>query len=307
MISVNRILVPIDFSDYSSRALAYAAKLATWYGARLRVLHVMPPLPPSEANPLAEAGRLLTRRNLKAAIDAMRRPGLDIESEIAESSNTATEILARADAFDADLVITGSHGRSGFSRAILGSVVEALLHNCRRPVLAIPSHFDPARLDDVLALREIVCAVDFAAASLTALAYSLSIAEEADAHLTLLHVIDVPPELAHSLPPGILPDVDAMRSEAESDALNRLRKLVPEHARDYCTIEASVLEGGVSRQVLRLAESRRADLIVLGVHGRNAVDLAVFGSNSKDIVRQATCPVLVVPAGGRRSTLRAAS
>jgi nucleotide-binding universal stress UspA family protein len=68
-----------------------------------------------------------------------------------------------------------------------------------------------------------------------------------------------------------------------------------------------VLEGGVSRQALRLAENRRADLIVVGAHGRNAFDLAVFGSNSRDILRHATCPVLVVPTSRRHSSLRRAS
>jgi nucleotide-binding universal stress UspA family protein len=298
MIDVHRILCPVDFSEYSTRALSYAAKLATWYSAKLLVLHVMPPLPPSSASGLAGTARTLTERNLGAAVDAVRAPALDVDVELAESGEAAAVILARAESFGADVVVMGSHGRSGVQRVLLGSVVETLLHKSRCPVLAVPGHVDPAHLASGAALREIVCAVDLAAPSLAALAYALSMAEEADAHLTLLHVIEVPPELLHQPePPYSAFDVNAVRADAEADALNRLRKLIPEHARDYCTIETSVLEGGVSRQVLRLAENRRADLIVLGVHGRNRLDLAVFGSNSKDIVRQATCPVLIVPAG----------
>ena len=307
MIDLNHILCPIDFSEYSTRALRYAATMARRYGAELRVLHVMPPLPPSTSSLLAEVGRVVTERNLNAAIEKVRTPDLKVKGELIESGAADTAILEQAEAFDADLVITGSHGRSGVARAMLGSVVEALLHKCRRPMLAIPSHCDAARLESIT-MREIVCAVDFAAASLTGLAYALALAEEADAHLTLLHVIDVPPELlARPEPPYGAVDVDAVRAEAEADALNRLRKLVPQHARDYCTIETSVLEGGVSRQVLRLAQDRHADLIAIGVHGRNALDLAVFGSNSRDILRQACCPVLIVPAGPLRTSLRRAS
>jgi nucleotide-binding universal stress UspA family protein len=319
MIDINRILCPIDFSEFSAHALTYATRMAGWYGATLRVVHVMPVMPPSAVSPLAETSRQLTERNLRTAIERARLPGVEIESELLESGDPAAKIIECAEADNADVIVTGSHGRSGVRRMLLGSVVESLLHKSRRPVLAIPSHLDPVRLGNHLAPREIVCAVDFSTPSLTALAHALSLAEETDAHLTLLHVIEMPPELARAPelarmlaseggpePPAF--DVAAIRAEAEADCLVRLRKLVPEHARDYCTIETSVLEGGVSHQILRLAANRSADLIVLGVHGRNAIDIAVFGSNSKDVIRSAHCPVLVVPAGRRRrSTPRAAS
>lgn len=85
-----------------------------------------------------------------------------------------------------------------------------------------------------------------------------------------------------------------------------VRALIPGSARDYCTVRTAVLEGGASRQILRLAAEQQADLIVLGVHSRNAFDLAFFGSNSKDVIRQAHSPVLVVPHSQRRA-LRNAS
>jgi nucleotide-binding universal stress UspA family protein len=71
-------------------------------------------------------------------------------------------------------------------------------------------------------------------------------------------------------------------------------------------VRTEVLEGSASRQILREAAAQDADLIVLGVHGRNAFDLAFFGSNSKDVIREAHCPVLVVPVS-RRASMRAAS
>jgi len=304
MIELNRILCPIEFSAFSDRALRYAMKLAVWYGARLQVLHVMPPMPPSTLNELAATSRLLTARNLQAAVERYRLPGADVSAELVESADPAARILECANAFDVDLIVTGSHGRTGVQRVLLGSVVEALLHQSRRPVLTIPSHVDPAHADDITFSR-IVCAVDFAAPSLTALAHALSIAEEAGAKLTLLHVIEMPPELKHPPQPPEL-DVDRIRAEAEAESLSKLRALIPDHARDYCTVESAVLEGGVARQVLRMAAARDADLIVLGVHGRNAFDLAFFGSNSKDVIRQAHCPVLIVPAG-RRASMRAVS
>lgn len=306
MIELNRILCPIDFSEYSDHALAYAMKMAHWYGAQVHVLHVMPPLPPPMTSSLSEAGRQLIAQNLAAAVERWREPHTDVTTELIESAEPAARILERAEAFDVDLIVTGSHGRKGVEHILLGSVAEPLLHKSRRPVFVIPAGLNQARLQHPVSFTQIICAVDFGAASLAALAHALSIAEESDAHLTLLNVIETPPELTNPPQP---PDFDIyqVRAEAEAERLTRLRALVPEHARDFCTVETAVLEGGASRLVLQLAEQRNADLIVVGVHGRHALDLAVFGSNSKDIIRRAHCPVLVVPGGRRRSALRPAS
>ena len=303
MIEINRILCPIDFSEYSDHALRYAMKMARWYGATLQVLHVMPPLTPISNGGLVDAARDLIRQNLKSAVERWQEPGVDVAAELAESAETSEMIMRRAEALDVDLIVTGSHGRRGVKRMLLGSVVEPLLHRCRQPVLVLPAALDQSRLEQPVAFSRIICAVDFSLPSLTALAYALSIAEEADAKLTLVNVIELPPELVNPPQP---PDCNIERTRAESEAerLTKLRTLVPEHAREYCTVETAVLEGGASRQLLRLAEQLPADLIVLGVHGRNAFDLALFGSNSKDIITRAHCPVLVVPAGRPRERVR---
>jgi nucleotide-binding universal stress UspA family protein len=305
MIEINRILCPIDFSPFSERALAYAMKIAVWYGATLRILHVMAPLPPSAPAELA-AGRERTARTLLATVERFRLPGIDVETVLVESAEAAEKILECAEAFDADLVLTGSHGRSGVQRVLFGSVVEAMLHRCARPVLAIPSHLESAPAANEPTFSQILCPVDFAAASLNAVAYARSLAEESDARLTLLHVIALPPELTHApQPPGY--DVALIRAEAEAECLNKLQQLVPAQAADRCTVETAVVEGGVSRQVLRVADERRADLIVFGVDGRSAFDLAFFGSTSKDVIRQAHCPVLIVPASRRYASMLVAS
>ena len=299
MIDFNRILCPIDFSEYSDHALKYAMKMASWYGASLHVLHVMPPVPPATVSPLAEAGRQLTARNLVAAVARWQEPDVPVTTDLLESADPSARILEQAEALDVDLIVTGSHGRKGVQRLLLGSVVEPLLHKSLRPVLVLPAGLNLTRLEKPIGFDRIVCAVDFASASLAALAHAFSIAEESDAQLTLLNVLEMPPELANPPQPPDF-DVTPIRAEAEADRLARLQALVPEHARDYCTVETAVLEGGVSRQVLRVAEQQNADLIVLGVHGRNALDLTVFGSNSKDVITRAHCPVLIVPAASRR-------
>jgi nucleotide-binding universal stress UspA family protein len=305
MIDLNRILCPVDFSEFSEHALAFAMRMAKWYGAALHVLHVIPPVSLSEPNELARVSRSLTQRNLTGIIARNRIPAIAITNEIVESPDAATAILECANQIDADLIVTGSHGRTGIHRTLLGSVVETLLHRSNRPMLTIPSHIDPQRVTRGLTFNRVLCAVDFSGASLAGLAYAFSIAEECNAKLTLLHVIELPPELQYTTTPGEF-DVAEVRAAAEAERRRQLSALVPEHARDFCTIETAVLEGSASRQILGMSDAMDVDLIVLGVHGRNAFDLAFFGSNSKDVIRQAHCPVLVVPVS-RRSALKAAS
>ena len=305
MPDLKRILCPIDFSAVSVRALAYAMLMAKRYGAKLRVIHVMAIWPPSPASTVAADTREMAAHDLTAAVERAWVKDVDVSTALIESADPARCIIEAADAFGADLVVTGSHGRIGVERVVLGSVVESLLHRIHRLVLALPSHVEPSLLDQPSGFSRIVCAIDFSEASVNASRYALAIAAQGAARLTLLHVIEVPPELRHHPEP---PDfnVDRIRAEAEAECLTRLRTLIPDHARECCTIETAVLEGGVSRQLLRMASDRAADLIVLGVHGRNAFNLAFFGSNSKDVVRQAHCPVLIVPVW-QQASMSAAS
>jgi nucleotide-binding universal stress UspA family protein len=304
MIQIKRILCPIDFSEYSEHALRYAMKMARWYDASLQVLHVMPPMGPIGSSALAATGYQLVRNNLKNTIERWQDPEVDVAAELVESASTTEMIMRRADALDVDLIVAGSHGRRGVRRMLLGSVMEPLLHRCGQPVLVVPAGLNQSSLERPVAFSRIICGVDFSEASLTALAYALSIAEECDAQLTMVNAIEMPPELINPPQP---PDfnIEAARGEVEAERLTKLRALIPEHARDYCTVETAVVEGGASRQLLRLAGERQADLVVLGVHGRKALDLAVFGSNAKDVVTRAHCPVLIVPAGPRRQRVDA--
>jgi nucleotide-binding universal stress UspA family protein len=196
-------------------------------------------------------------------------------------------------ATQADLLVLGTHGRSGFQRLFLGSVTEKVIRKATCPTLVVPPRAADVAPDAPVQFRRILSPVDFSDSSRDALAYAVHMAEEADARLTLLHVIEVPPELReHAMVPDF--DVDRIRSAAEADALRRLRDLVPDQARSYCTVETAVVEGKAYREVLRRAADGQSDVIVMGVHGRGAVDLLVFGSTTHHVIRAATCPVLIV-------------
>ena len=91
----------------------------------------------------------------------------------------------------------------------------------------------------------------------------------------------------------------------EKNALRRLRELVPEQARTYCSVETAVVEGRAYRRLLQRAAEQGADLIVMGVHGRGAIDLLVFGSTAHHVIRAAACPVLIVRGHGAAGRMAA--
>jgi nucleotide-binding universal stress UspA family protein len=301
MIEIAHILAPIDFSAESVPAFTYAAALARWYGSRITALHVVVTRPavnivpspyPTAFAPVALEGiRADVLSHLDGLIGQADARDVAIDKAVEEAPDVASEILARAGVLPADFIVMGTHGRGGFDHLVLGSVAEKVLRKARCPVLTVPKRAHAAPEHAPIQFRRILCAVDFSAASVAALEFAMSLAEEADARLTLLHVIEVPHGLRES--PWSF-DVDAARTRLEDDSARRLQALVPDAVRSFCTVETAIAEGRAAPEILRVARGGASDLIVMGVHGRGALDLMFFGSNTHAVIRQAECPVLTV-------------
>lgn len=304
MLTLQRILCPVDFSEASRQALNYAKALSSWYDARLIVLHVCVDLPVVEmASPLghsASTAVVLEESQLAERRAAVRRfvrseVGDDsVDIVISEGTDAKADILKVATTAEASLIVMGTHGRSGIDHLLLGSVTEKVLHKAPCPVLVVPPHAPSVDGGVSPVFKRIVCAVDFSAGSLLAVNIALALAQEADARLTLLHAIEFPAALREVVFSTDV-DVDRLHAAAEAEFLRRLRALVPAQARTYCTVATRVNEGKPAREIDRVAAAERADLIVMGVHGRGTVDLMMFGSNTNAVIRNVTCPVLVVP------------
>jgi nucleotide-binding universal stress UspA family protein len=184
----------------------------------------------------------------------------------------------------------GSHGRSGIQRVIFGSVAERVLRSAPCPVMVVPPHDGVA--PSAVSFKHIVCAIDFSASWLAGLTWAKSLAEQADARLSLLHVIEVPPELR--VPAVSYDNVDGLHAAVEADILARLRSFVPPSASPFCFVETATAAGAAGHAILRFAEERDADLIVMGAQGHRAFDRWLFGSKTQDVVCGSTCPVLTV-------------
>jgi universal stress protein A len=174
-------------------------------------------------------------------------------------------------------------------------VTEKVMRQAPCPVMVVPRRAGDADVEASVRLQRVLCALDFSSASMPIVGYARAMADERDGHVTLLHVLEVPPELRVSPSmEGI--DVPAIRAQAEAEALRQLRELVPEGVRREGGVDTMVREGAAYREILKVAAEEHADLIVMGMHGRGALDRLVFGSNTARVARGAACPVLIVRA-----------
>jgi nucleotide-binding universal stress UspA family protein len=292
----------VDLSEPSTHALEQATAIAGWYHASLTVLHVHVPRPPLGLDPYG-VGALpvpesaeMTR--VREAVQAAAAPAiaarLDVEV-VVEVGDPTAQILARAGRDGTGMLVMGTHGSRGFERLVLGSVTERVLRRARCPVLTVPPRIHGAT---ALPFQRILCPVDFSDSSLSALEWAWSLAEESGATVSLLHVIEWPWNEPPAPPFETFPEHEArrlmeFRKALEASSRRQLESLVPDNLRDRCPSEPLVRHGKAHREVLATAEGH-ADLIVMGVHGRNVVDLALFGSTTNQVVRGASCPVLTV-------------
>ena len=298
MIEIKRILCPIDFSDFSQRAVDHAVAIARWYGSTVTLLYVRALVPIAPAVPEMLPAMALTAEDRDELIAALARfvpadAGVTIERQVVEG-HAATEILAHAKALPSDLVILGTHGRSGFERLLLGSVTERVLRKAPCPVLSVPRQADDATPVAPL-FKRILCAVDFSDCSMRALDYAVSMAQEADACLTVLHVFDLEGAMSEHwrdrlTPPSLRNELETLENERR----DRLARTIPASVGSYCDVETLMMSGTPYREILRVAGEKQSELIVMGVHGRNAADILFFGSTTNHVVRQAPCPVLTI-------------
>ncbi len=293
MRAIKSILCPVDLSPISRHAFEYAVAIGRSMGARVKALEVvdtaLPPLPPGpwpRFEMTAEMRRAYCEE-LKAFVEDARTQISDLEISVADGP-VVPRILEAADAMPADLIVVGTHGRSGFDRFVVGSVAEKVLRKARCPVLAVP----PGSRDTHAhaPFHTVVCAIDFAPASVASLDYA-GLLTAPRGRLILAHSVGWPfGEHTEAMPPPI----DALRCSLESDAAARLHRMAAHIGRTDLHLEEAVTADKPYAHILRCARKQSADLIIMGLHSHSSNELALLGSTTHHVVREAPCPVLTV-------------
>ena len=281
MINIKRILCPTDLSPYAGNAVRYALALARAHGAELILLHCI-----NDADSDEELG--LLESSLLEHVNPSDLTGVRWRAIVAPADHVDEEIMARAQVERVDLIVMRSRRRP-HRAALLGSTAESICRSAPCPVLVM--HTDEREfVNDELRvnLKRVLVAYDFSDYAELALKYGLSIAQEHQAELHLLHVLPTrsvnEPEIAWYPLQG---------ESAYHTAARRLQRVVPADVHLWCDVKTAVSEGNPYREILNYAEKNDVDLISVGAHGAGFGMRALFGSNVDRVLRQAPCPVLV--------------
>ena len=293
ILNFERILCPVAQSHESDEGLRYAILIARSYGARLTVLTCDDGSLPDDET--VTAMRAATQRAIEHSFVAFAGSGdavrLDWEFKFVNNTRPEEAINDEAAAQNADLIVMGSHRRSTASALLLGSTAEAVSRTAPCSVLVTRSGagHDGSITDGDFKLKKLLVATDFSSNSEVALRYGLSLAQEYQSELHLIHVISgtrsTEAEIAWTSPESEGPYHAAAR---------RLHESVPAEVHLWSDVTHVVREGRAYREIVSYAVESEIDLICLGAHGQGFKPGALFGTNTDRVLRQAPCPVLVV-------------
>ncbi len=279
--NLQHILCPVDFGDLSGLALRYAALAARCGNARLTVAYAnsFSPPPYFTESRMADLERQF-RESMRDAESALRDfVGSKLDAEAAAAVEVRVVEAAPADAIrrlaretSADLIAMGTHGRTGVSRLMLGSVAERVLRESEIPVLTVRGDAS----GEVAPPKNILCPVNNTPAARKAIETAAELAQCFGGSVIALHIKGGTPERE----------------------IGDLCTWLPEEVRRNCTVRE--LAGGAdpATEIIALARETPCDLLVIGSQHRAFFDSTVLGSTTARVVRHAPCPVLTVAAVG---------
>jgi nucleotide-binding universal stress UspA family protein len=285
-ISLTKILVTTDFSEASDRALDYAIALARRYDARIYLTHVITPDPFQFAEPqLAQATYEKVRQAAEEGITDILISGKlrGVPHEVLMQEGNVWPTLEKLiDEHEVDLVVAGTHGRGKVQKILIGSVAEEIFRRATTAVLTVGPAVKGASEKEI-ELNHILFATDFGTGAERAAAHAFSLAQEHNAQLTLLHVIES--AAAYS-------DENAARQREINVA--RMKQLMPAGTENWCKPDFRVTYGSAVEEILIAARECKADLIVMGAKARRSLAGHVPLTIAYNVVTKATCPVLTV-------------
>lgn len=280
---IRSVLLPADFTDESRLILRFAAGLGA-LGVRRVVLGNVVDASGMEG-PVIAAEVDRARDAVRDAAGPLVDAGLDVEVRIAAGGDPSEGILGLAADANVDAIVCGSHGKGTVERLIAGSASEEVIANADVPSMMVRFSL-LATVDEPADLlrsfgRTLVLTTDFSAASTRALMTVLDLPRGSVGTLFIVHALD--PSLAG----------EQLR-KAETGAEFQLRNMADMAAQKGIAARPVVRQGEPGRVALREIDERRATGVVAGTRGRGPLTDALLGSVSLTLVRQASCPVLIV-------------
>ena len=280
-IALKRILLATDFSLEALKALQSAVSLARRYDATLVLTHVLA----TEGSMGADAWPALIDIMRKNAESEMAKlEGRDelksVSHEMVMHAGGTWEVISRVlSDKDIDLIVMGTQGRGGMKKLLLGSTAETVIRHATCPVLTVGPHVRVIPKDRC---AQVLYASDFSSGSRRALIYALALAEEDGAQLSLLHVIESKPASQSEL-------LEWKRQDSQ-----QLLSMVPPDVNLNYEPALEVEIGIPEVEIVRLADERNADLIIMGSHAGGTASTHLPWTTLHHVLQHAHCPVLTV-------------
>ncbi len=303
MPNIKKVLFPTDFSEIATQSLPYAIKMAKLFDAELIMLHAVTlyehdPNDPehhfpslqtycAEVSEKAESG-------FQLCIDTLGEVGVKIKKAIVQGISPHAAILEYIkDEGDIGLVVMSTHGRSGLSHVLLGSVTENVIRYAKCPILVTkhPEHefIDPGTGE--VHIRKILFPYDFSEESLRPVKFLKFIAGVSGAEVTVIHSVDVevPPIYYASGIDSIL-QLDPNLNER---VVKRMKDQVGSKL-EGIEVKYEVKEGRAVDRIKEYASEHKIDVIIMGAAGSHSIGDFLFGSTAARVIQKAVCPVFIV-------------
>lgn len=271
------ILVPTDLSGPAAHAMRYASSLAERFGARLLVIHADPFIPPTDFTARTagvfelsrDAMMAAARKELRRHAEQNVRAGVPFDLRVLVGE-PLDAIVAQVPESGADLVVMGTHGRTGMSRLLVGSVTEAVMRIVPVPVIAV----NPLATE-MAGIEKVLCVVNFTPACRNALRYAATLARRDGTPLVLLHA------------------ADDVQTEAGIEERKRLHDWLPAELADRCEMKL-ITSAYEADRIVETAAKVQAQLIAFGVTEGRSTTQPLLGTVAERVMQRSSCPVLTV-------------
>lgn len=298
--AITRILVPIDLSRASLKAISYALAISRRFGAEVHFVHVidmsqyLPPTILMGPGVWQTEWRMGLRKELEAVALKFSKPGEIAVHRLLEG-RAYRQICQEARRLKVDLIVIATHGYTGCKRVLLGSTAERVVQVAPCPVLVVRKPYSDRTETNgqgkPFRIGKILIPVDFSAFSDRVLDLGVALARDLGAKVSLVHVLKTPLYPLGDQYAGL--PVAALVKETQADARKQMQAMAA-HAGVRDSI--SVLQGSPPEKICEHASHENVDLIIISTHGRSGLRHMLIGSVAERVARHAKCPVLVVPA-----------
>lgn len=302
MLQIKKILYPTDFSAISRYALDHALFLAEQFNAELHMLHVITLHNDDPYNvayhfetpeEIHEHVITLAKSKMAELLEPYKDKPLHVLQIQRKESHPVPAILQYIEEQKIDLVVMGTHGRTGLRHMLQGSVAEETVRLSSCPVLTLHEHPTQKPID---AFNKLLIPIDFSESSKHALWTGVELARTYQAQLQLLHVIEPP-----SMPEFYVPLIGVLSPETLKELEQRahfvLEQMMLSHKQTYHDLPPytiHVVQGRSNSEIVQFAQEQHSDLIVISTHGLTGIQRVLFGSVAEYVVRHATCPVFTM-------------